>query len=118
MIYSSIIMVIGAVIYAVILGSVTAAVGSLDSQKQPLLDKMERLQNFVASNGIGEAMSQRILETHQYMWNVNSSFDDSGLLNTMPTHLRIDVLMALQKPLVIKAPFFRDAHEAFVRATV
>ena len=67
MIYSSVIMIIGAVIYAVILGSVTSAVTTLDAAKQPLLDKMERLQNFVASNGVGEILAERILETHQYV---------------------------------------------------
>ena len=67
MIYSSIIMIIGAIVYAIILGHVTAAVQTLDSAKQPLLDKLERLQNFIGSNsyGINESLSDHILQTHQ-----------------------------------------------------
>ena len=48
-------MILGAVFYAIILGAVTTAIAGLDSHKQPYLDKVDKLHNFIESNGLDEA---------------------------------------------------------------
>ena len=65
-----------------------------------------------------QAAAEHVLRVHEYMWDVHSTFDDSHLLASMPTHVRVEVMIQLHKALVITAPFFRFADEQFVRATV
>jgi len=118
MIFSSIIMVLGAIFYAVVLGSVTAAITTVSSANRPYTERVRVVDRFIKHYGLPDELAQRIRDTTDYQWNLHQSFDSSQVLSAFPPELRTDVLMSIHRPLLIKVPFFQEVDEAFVKMVV
>jgi len=118
MLFSSLIMVMGAIFYAVVLGSVTAAIQTVSSSNRPYLSRVRVVDRFIKHYGLPEELSTRIRDTTDYQWHLHQSFDSNQILVDFPPELRTDVLMSIHRPLLIKVPFFQEVDEAFVKMVV
>jgi CRP-like cAMP-binding protein len=118
MIFSSCIMVGGAIFYAVVLGSVTAAITTLSSSNRPYLQRVRVVDRFVKHYALPDELANRIKETTDFQWYLHHSFDSKAILDALPPELRTDVLMSIHRPLLIKVPFFQEVDEAFVKMVV
>lgn len=118
MTFSALVMVAGAIFYAVVLGSVTAAIQTVSSSNRPYLTRVRVVDHFIKHYGLPEGLATRIRDTTDFQWHLHQSFDSKQILEDFPPELRTDVLMSIHRPLLIKVPFFQEVDEAFVKMVV
>eukprot|EP00941_MAST-03F_sp_MAST-3F-sp1_P002235 g2235.t1 len=111
-------MILGAVLYALVLGMSTQVLISFWSSDEELLDKIEIMANFTRIYSFSYESRMCLADTLNYQWALAKSFDIEGMLGEMPPYLRTRTLMSMHKGLILQVPFFNDCDEAFVREVV
>jgi hypothetical protein len=117
MIFSSVVMVAGAIFYALVLGSVTSAIQELSSGDQALLLKMKTVDKFIARYNLNSTFSKRLKQATRLQgeWN-HEMFEE--MLSACHPEFRAELLMAIHRPILIKTSFFKGIDEAFLKLIV
>ena len=119
MVFCIAIMVLGAVLYAIVLGSVTAAIHTLTSRDLPLSERQREVAYFVKQHRIPQHMADRLQATTEAQWEMFGAFEgERSMLDGLPPELRTDVLMMIHRPSIIKVPLFARFHESFTQMMV
>jgi hypothetical protein len=66
--FSIVVMVIGAIFYAVVLGSVTAAIQSISSSSEPFLEHMRCIEKFIKRHNLCDELADRLRQTTAFQW--------------------------------------------------
>ena len=117
MIFSSVVMVAGAIFYALVLGSVTSAIQELSTSDEQMLLKMKVVNKFIGRYNLNSEMASRLKQSTmlQGEWS-NKMFDD--LFESCHPEFRAELLMAIHRPVLIKTSFFRGIDDAFLKLIV
>jgi CRP-like cAMP-binding protein len=117
MIFSSFVMVAGAIFYALVLGSVTNAIQELSSGDQALLTKLKTVDKFITRFNLNSSMSKRLKQATRLQgeWN-HEMFED--MLDACHPEFKAELLMAIHRPILIKTSFFKGIEDAFMKLVV
>ncbi|XP_059089572.1 potassium voltage-gated channel subfamily H member 8-like [Tigriopus californicus] len=110
-IFSVVIMLIGALMHATILGNVTALVQRMyGARKSVYQTKWRDLKDFSILHSVPKHLKQRMQDYFQTMWSLNHGIDPVEILADYPEELRGDVSMHLHKE-ILSLPIFETASE-------
>jgi CRP-like cAMP-binding protein len=117
MLFSSCVMVGGAIFYALVLGSVTSAIQELSSGDQAMLLKMKMADKFIGRYNLNTEMAGRLRQSIvlQGEWS-NDSFAE--VFHSCHPEFRAELLMTIHRPILIKTSFFRGIDDAFLKLIV
>ena len=102
MIFSSVVMVLGAIVYSVVLGSVTTAIQELSSGDQAALLKMKLADKFISRFNLQHSqLAARLKQSTKLQdeWS-HEMFQD--LFRSCHPEFRSELLMAIHRPILIK----------------
>lgn len=116
--FTVVVMFLGIVVFAVIIGSVSTIVDEISEAESLFQTKQLYVWRMLKQHRLPPEVERRVLNFYTYRWRNHQGFDDLRVLHTLPSSLRTDVMMQLTRGMVEKVPFFLGADEGFVRSLV
>ncbi|CAG5890851.1 unnamed protein product [Menidia menidia] len=114
-IFSVCIMLIGALMYALVFGNVTAIIQRMYSRWSQYHTRTKDLKDFIRIHHLPQSLKQRVLEYYQTTWSVNNGIDCNELLKGFPDELRSDITMHLNKE-ILELSLFASASRGCLRS--
>ena len=116
--YAISIMIIGAGVYGYLVGNIASILANTDLVKSQFIEKMQKISTFMKYKNLPLELQSSILEYYDYIWKNRKGFDENIILSELPPAVRERVSLHLNKPLVKKVPFLRDANESLIAKIV
>jgi len=111
-VFASFIVVVGAILFAAILGNITAMINSFDKSNAQLRDIMSTLHRLIGKYDVPAKLQKRVFMYVQTQWSTTKGLDNQRILSKIPPALRGDILEAIHADLVQSSPIFqRVSHE-------
>ncbi len=102
-----IIMLLGASMYAFIIGNVASLLSSLDSVKASYWNKMESALEYLRVRQVPGGLGTRVRNYYEYLWSRHKGLREDMLFVELPAPLRLEVLLHLTKDLMDTVPLFK-----------
>jgi hypothetical protein len=111
--FAIVVMVVGASMYALIIGSIASLVSSIDSSKAAFWNRVEGVNQYLRGRDLPGELTEQIQNYYYYIWEGVSA---PALLKDLPETIRLDVLFHLTKELIEQVPLFRYTGPALRNA--
>ena len=105
-IFASMAVVMGAILFAALLGNVTALVQTFDKGNAAKRDKITTLHQFTASRKVPAVLQRKLFAYVDAEWTITSGLDDSNVLAQLPGQLRGNIVASIYKDNLLKSPLF------------
>jgi len=109
---------IGAGMYGLIIGNIANLIANIDVAKSQHNEKMEKLNTFLRYRDIPQDLSRKINSYFDYLWQTRRGYDESSVLEELPSSLKTWVSLFLNKDIIEKVPIFEGASEEFIKETI
>lgn len=107
--FSSIFIVIGALIYITLLGTVTTIVANFNAEHTRRLAKLESLLSYLKKRMVPKAAFKKVREYYEFMWEGGSaSAQPQQQLESLPASMQIQLASEMHKSLLSQIPVFRN----------
>jgi CRP-like cAMP-binding protein len=116
--FSSFVMVLGAIFYAVMLGSVTSAIQELSVSNTGVLDKLKKMDRFVKRNNLSNDLADRLRETIKLQLQWDEDHEVVSQFKNLHPEFRAELLMAKHRSFWVKDRFFEGVDDAFLKLIV
>jgi len=113
--FTIVIMLVGALMYAVIFGNVTAIIQGLYSSMAQYHATMRRVREFLRFYQIPSQLRQRLEDYVQYDYSYTNGIDMNEVLKRFPEGLQADICLHLNRHLLSTNPLFRAASPGCLR---
>jgi len=104
--FASLAVVMGAILFAALLGNVTALVQTFDKGNALKREKITTLHQFISSRKVPAVLQRKLMAYVDAQWSVTSGLDDSSVLAQLPGQLRGNIVASIYKDTLLKAPLF------------
>jgi len=118
MFFSMVVMVAGAIFYAVVQGSVSSAIDSISNKSRPYTQRVRLLEKFIADYQVHSSVANRLRTTTSLQWKLHGPSTVNSFLGTLQPHLARDVQMNVYRPLLIQVPFLAGKDDMFTAQLV
>ena len=102
-----VIMLIGASLYAFIIGGVASLLSNLQAAKNSHWEHMESVEQYLRARRIPAYLSTRVHNYYEYLWERQKGLEETTLLQDLPESLRLDIMSHLARDVLDKVPLFR-----------
>ncbi len=114
--FAIVVMVVGASMYALIIGSIASLVSSIDSSKAAFWNRVESVNQYLRGRGLPPDLTEQIQNYYDYIWDRYRGVSAPALLKDLPEPIRLEVLFHLTKELIEEVPLFRHTGPALRNA--
>ena len=111
-VYASFMVVVGATLFAMLLGSVTAMINTYNKRHSELRDQLTTLHTFATFRRVPAGLQRKMFAYVDAYWNMTAGLDNSSILNQLPPRLRTSVLLAMHGSLLNDCAILRNCSEA------
>ena len=101
------VMLLGASIYAFIIGNIASLFSNLDSAKANFWNRIEAVNQYLRSRRVPSDLNQQVRKYYEYLWARHRGLKKDSLFGDFPVPYRIDILLHLTQDLLEKVPLFR-----------
>lgn len=116
-IYTMLVMIVGVAGYGFVIGNVASLLANVDVARAQFVEKIERTDAFLRYRSVPADVRERVKSYYQHLWDTHFAGDEE-MFNDVIDSLRVEVLLHLNRPLIEKVPFFREAKTTFLRDVV
>lgn len=117
-IWASLTVVVGAIMFAAILGNITAMINSFDKSNAQLRDMMSTLHRLISKYDVPAELQKRVFMYVQTQWSTTKGLDNQRILAKLPPALRGDLLEAINADLIKHSPIFQCVSHECVRVVL
>jgi hypothetical protein len=110
-VFTIIVMIIGAFMYAFIIGNIASLISTLDVQKAAYWSKTDAIKLYLRNRGVPTEINERVRNYYEYRWSHHRGLEEQKIFNDLPDPLRLEVMMQLTKGLLEKVPLFKYSSE-------
>ena len=110
--FTMIVMLLGASMYAFIIGNIASLFSKLDSAKVNHFNRMEAVTQFMRYRHIPHELNMRVRNYYEYMWGRRRGLKEEVFLKDLPEPLRLEILLHLTRELLHKVPLFKYSSPA------
>ena len=118
LIYTMFVQIVGVGMYGYVIGNVASLLANLDKAKAVFQGRMEEINAYMRAKRLPLPMQAKIRAYFDYMWEIHQSTGEESTLDKLPSSLSLEVQMYLNRGILTKVPFFRDADEIFIREII
>lgn len=111
-IFTMIVMMIGASMYAFIIGNIASLFSNLDSVKIQHQSRVDSVTQYLTNRQISPKLHDQVRSYYDYVWDRHRGLNERELFEDLPHPLKIDVLIQLTKELLDKVPLFKESSNA------
>lgn len=101
-----VVMLLGASMYAFIIGNVASLLSNLDSGKSHYWSKMESVSEYLRSRRVPHDLIARVRDYYEYLWARHRGIREDLFLRDVPTPLRLEIRLRLAGDLLTGVPLF------------
>ncbi|HUT79050.1 MAG TPA: cyclic nucleotide-binding domain-containing protein [Polyangia bacterium] len=110
--------ILGAGTFGYLVGNVASLLANLDVVQVQRQEKLARLASFVRRWRIPEGLQERVFNYYHYVWERGRSVEETEVIADLPSGLRTDVYLFLNRDILQAVPLFRGASETLIREAV
>ena len=104
---SMVVMLLGASMYAFIIGNVASLLSNLDSAKADYWIRMETVTEYLRYRRVPQHLGTRVRNYYEYLWARHRGMHEDTLFSDLPGPLRLEVLLHLTRELLEHVPLFK-----------
>ena len=105
-VFASVAVVIGAVLFAALLGNVTALMQTFNKANTQRREKITSLMGFAASRKCPAVLQKKLVNYVDAEWNFTNGLDDASVLAQLPSQLRGNIVASIYKDTLLTVPLF------------
>lgn len=117
-IYTMFVQLTGAGMYGYIIGNLASMLANSDLARTQFRAKMEKIQTFMQYREVPAELQDNIRTYYDYLWNNRRGFDESAVLDELPSTLKLQVALHLNRDIIEKVPMFNGAPDDLIRQIV
>jgi hypothetical protein len=104
---ASVIMLIGASLYAFIIGGLASLLSNLHAAKNSHWEHIESVEQYLRSRQVPADLSMRVHRYYEYLWDRQKGHNERALLEDLPDSLRLDIMLHLADDVLEKVHLFK-----------
>lgn len=117
-VYAMFVQLTGAGMYGYIIGNLASMLANSDLARTQFRAKLEKIQTFMQYREVPDELQDNIRTYYDYLWNNRRGFDESAVLEELPSSLKLQVALHLNKEIIEKVPMFNGAPDDLIRQIV
>lgn len=117
-IYTMFVQLTGAGMYGYIIGNLASMLANSDLARTQFRAKMEKIQTFMQYREVPDELQDNVRTYYDYLWNNRRGFDESAVLDELPSSLKLQVALHLNRDIIEKVPMFNGAPDDLIRQIV
>jgi hypothetical protein len=106
-VFTMIVMLLGASMYAFIIGNIASLVSNLDSAKAAFWNRVETVNQYLRNRRVPAEVNEQVSNYYDYIWARYRGMNEGTLLADLPGPIRLEVLFHLTKDLIERVPLFK-----------
>jgi hypothetical protein len=106
-IVSIFVMVLGASVYAVIIGNIASLFSNIDAAKAAHWNRIESVSRYLRDRDVPPDLSEKVRNYYEYLWSSHGGHKEAVFLDDFPLSLRLEILHHLAKDLIAQVPIFK-----------
>lgn len=116
MLYTVCVMIVGAIMYAAIVGNVMLVLNNLNAQSQQHTSAILKFANYMRYRGFPTDLRKRVLDYVEAEWQRNRGHDENMMLHTLPLALQTDISRHLHGKLIEQVGWLNESEVGFINA--
>lgn len=116
-VYAMVVMALGVAMYGYVIGNVASLLANIDVMRARHLGQIEMVNHFMRDRQVPRALQARVRNYYNYLWESRMG-RQTELLEDLPTSLRIEIALHLNRKILRRVPLFERADETFLRELV
>ena len=117
-IYTIAVQLMGAGLFSYIVGNVATLIVNLDAAGAEFRGRLEDIRAAMRVKRIPADIQERVNRYYRYLWETRRGIPDERVMRDLPGELRMEIALYLNRGMLEKVAFFRDADEGLIRAVV
>ncbi len=109
MLFSGAAEVVGVAFFGYVLSNVASLLARMDAAREHHLSTLDQVESFIKYNDLPQQFRAKIRGYYRYLWEHHRGFDDKSILDSLPRLLRSEATFLMNKDIVPKVPFFKNA---------
>ena len=105
---SAIIMLMGASLYAFIIGSIASLLGSIQAAKNSHWERIDSVTEFLRQRQVPAEIDAKVRNYYEYVWEHDRGINKNDMLNDLPGPLRLEILLHLASNILETVPLFKN----------
>jgi voltage-gated potassium channel len=105
---SAVIMLMGASLYAFIIGSIASLLGSIQAAKNSHWERLDSVTEFLRQREVPAEIDAKVRNYYEYVWEHDRGMDKNDMLNDLPAPLRLEILLHLASNILKTVPLFKN----------
>jgi len=106
-VFSAVIMLMGASLYAFIIGSIASLLSSVQAAKNSHWERIDSVTEFLRQRNVPAEIDAKVRNYYEYIWERYRGLDKNELLNDLPGPLRLEILLHLASNILETVPLFK-----------
>jgi hypothetical protein len=111
-VFSIIVMLMGASLYAFVIGNIASLLNRIDSAKADFWNRVETVTQYLRTRGVPPALNADVQGYYEYLWTRYRGANEQALLSDLPASLRLDVMAHLTHELTERVTLFQHCGPA------
>jgi hypothetical protein len=103
------VMLLGASLYAFIIGSVASLLSNLQASKSRHWERLQAVSQYLHQRGVPKELNERVRNYYEYVWDRYGGTREGALLEDLPEALRLEAMLYLASDVVDSVPLFRHS---------
>jgi voltage-gated potassium channel len=118
LIFTMVVQIFGVGMYGYIIGNVSGLIANLDVARATYLKKIEEVSAYLNNKKIPNDMQEKILSYYYYLWDKKKNVSDENPLSDLPTSLNLEIMLYLNRDMLMKVDLFKNSPDIFVREAI
>jgi len=115
--YTVLAMIIGAIVFGYIIGSMAALVHKID-KSSIFREKLDIVKEYMRERKLSFALRTKVKQYFEHLFTIHTNFDENEILTDLPDCIRDEVVLFLNRDIVSKIPFFDSSDDSFIAFVV
>lgn len=117
-IFTIVVQVFGVGMYGYIIGNVSGLIANLDVARADFIKKIESVKVYLDNKKIPKELQEKILSYYRYLWDKKKNVSDENPLSDLPSSLSLEIMLYLNRDMLMKVDLFKNSQELFVREAI
>ena len=118
MIYTCCTMLLGAILYAVVVGNVMLVLANLNAPSQRHVEEIMKVADYMRYRQFPAPLMKKVIDFTEAEWKRMRGFDEKEVMAHLPESLQTEVARHLHAKMLSSVSFFKDSHSGFINAVV
>jgi hypothetical protein len=111
-IFTMLVMLTGATVYAMIIGNIASLLSNLDATKARFWSRAEDTVQYLRVRRVPAELTDHVRDYQEYLWARNRGLDESEMFGDLPPSTRLEITTSLMRDLLDAVPLFQESTGA------